>query len=77
MPLVFHQRQALLWALGFVSVALSASPPATPLLIAMLAITAITLAGARPEPALATIPARRLCPPAHTGTRQRGTIEGQ
>ena len=51
MPLVFHQRLTLFWALGFVSVALSASPPAMPLLIAILVITTITMATARLEAA--------------------------
>jgi hypothetical protein len=68
MPLVFHQRLALLGALGCVSIALSASPPATPLLIAMLAIAAITWTVTRLEPTLAafaTIPRVR---PVHSGT---------
>lgn len=59
MSFVFHHKLALLWLLGFVSVVVSASPPATPLLVALLAITAITLAVARLEPApaeFATIP---------------------
>lgn len=51
MSLVFHQRLALLWALGFVSVALSASPPAMPLLIAILVITTIIVAATRQESA--------------------------
>ena len=55
MSLVFHQRLALLWALGCVSVALSASPPALPLLIAILVITTIAMAAARLEPALAAL----------------------
>ena len=54
MSLVFHQRLTLLWALGCVSVALSASPPAMPLLIAILVITTIAMS-ARLEPALAAL----------------------
>jgi len=55
MSLVFHQRLTLLWALGFVSVALSASPPAMPLLIVILVITTIAIAATGLEPAHAVL----------------------
>jgi hypothetical protein len=45
MALVFHRGLALpLWAMVFFAVALTASPPATPLLIAVLGIAVIIFA---------------------------------
>jgi hypothetical protein len=73
MPLVFHQRLTLLWALGFVSVALSASPPATPLLIAILVITALTMAVARLESAPAAFATIPRAATAHSGTARHAS----
>jgi hypothetical protein len=46
MALVFHRGLALpLWTMVFFAVALTASPPATPFLIAVLGIAVIIFAG--------------------------------
>jgi hypothetical protein len=68
MRLVLQQRLALWWALGFVAVALSASPPATPLLFATLVITALTVAVARLESAPAAFATIPRAPTVPTGT---------
>ena len=52
MAFVFHRRLALpVWAVVFVAVALTASPPVTPLLIAVLglAVIAFTVGGLVPQ----------------------------
>jgi hypothetical protein len=44
MALVVHRRLAIpLWAMAFFAVALAASPPATPLVMAVLGVAVITL----------------------------------
>jgi len=51
MALVFHRRLAIpLWAMAFFAVALTASPPATPFVMAILgvAVIALTIAGLVP-----------------------------
>jgi hypothetical protein len=51
MALVFHRRVAIpLWAMAFFAVALTASPPATPFVMAVLgiAVIALTIAGLVP-----------------------------
>jgi len=61
MALVFHRGLALpLWAMVFFAVALTASPLATPFLIAVLGIAVITFAVAALVPQLRT--ARRQIP---------------
>jgi hypothetical protein len=64
MALVFHRGLALpLWAMVFFAVALTASPPATPFLIAVLGIAVILFAVGGLVPQLRTA-RRHVC--AHT-----------
>ena len=74
MALVVHRRLALpLWAIGFLAVGLTAPPPATLLVIAALAIAAITLAMPAVIPWLRTcrslVPVLSITTGAGTGVR--------
>ena len=74
MALVVHRRLALpLWAIGFLAVGLTAPPPATLLVIAALAIAAITLAMPAVIPWLRTC---RSLVPSFRSQRERGLACG-